>query len=337
MVIYNRYNSGEGKCNAGSPNLAKTTGSIFIAGTWSQSQSCVGQSLQLVDIDDTLLASYVIQESLMQGLEPEVFGSPLALTSCTPGVRSTGTPFVRLSFNEVMIDAGLNDYNRDNVTGELSVLVAHGMQDAYIEIVNKECYNVDVGGFTICVTCPSVCEPEYDDSNNLIDCPPLQAPSCTPFHLFPPNTVIPPGGAVLVFAGYSSLRGGDGGGITFSMAESADFGYSVVQIASLPTAMMETYTAQLDRQKRREKTVNVEVSRLQKLLPILPCLVCSLDDPTCDAESTQHLLLVGSNPTLSYYIKNGDVTQATAELSVLDIKSGISFAHVPDQIGRAHV
>jgi len=331
LVVYNRHNAGEGACSAASPTLAASTGSVFVAASWSQMSFSAGRTLSLADSDGTVLAEYVVLESSMQGLDPEVFGSPVPSFTCSPGVRSDGVPFVRLSINEIMIDAGLHDYNLDNVTGELSSLPAHGMADAYVEIVNQECYNVDIGGFQICVTCPSVCEPVYDGSNNLLGCPPLQAPSCTPFHLFPPNTVIPPGGAVLVFAGYSGIRGGDGAGITFSMEESADFGYSVVQIASLPSAVMETFSVQLGHGRRMEVTVDAETLGIQKLLPILPCLVCASDDPTCKPDSEQPLLLVGSNPLISYSVMNGAVTHVTAEVGVLDIKSGISFAHIPEQ------
>ena len=164
--------------------MATKTGSVFVTSSASLGISSASYPIKLVGAGSEVLASWSgytgSTGSSSVTLFPDVVGIATLSSNdgyglCSPGRRADNEFFRRLLISEVLVDPGTNDLNLDNASNLLADRPNGGYQDAFIEIVNQECYSVDISGWTLCVTCPQVCLPT---SEGCFAPPPPQ--DCTP-------------------------------------------------------------------------------------------------------------------------------------------------------------
>ena len=282
---------------------------------------------------------HVDGQMLCQSRLPEVFGEevPGSNEEWSPRTRRDGGHFRRQLISEVMVDSGEFEFHSDGTSGEMASL---GMQDAFVGVVNEECDPVDIGGFTICVPSSLACIVDYDSTDQLLGCNSVRLPSHTEFHEFPNHTMLPPGGAILVFGEYSGVQVVKTAGMSISLNETEACGCSLVQVASMSVAIMHTgaYGYCSGRSTiRNHRDHHVMMTEFPSRLPCSPCASDDMDYSY--ASQNDHLVVEnsGSAPTCNFSaLFSSDVVACSlqsgqaASIGVHEEVQVVSNSEVPD-------
>eukprot|EP00211_Chloroparvula_japonica_P000709 CAMPEP_0119119408 /NCGR_PEP_ID=MMETSP1310-20130426/898_1 /TAXON_ID=464262 /ORGANISM="Genus nov. species nov., Strain RCC2339" /LENGTH=2627 /DNA_ID=CAMNT_0007108843 /DNA_START=120 /DNA_END=8003 /DNA_ORIENTATION=+ len=230
---------------------------------------------------------------------------------CSPGYRSDGARFARTAMSEILLDPGVFDYNFDGTVNTLASTLLGGYQDAFVEVTNQECYNVDISGYAISVLCPLSCPTGTSDCGTTEE---------NNFHVFPAGTVLSPGEAVVVFGGYNATIADT----VFDVATRvALFGGSQVQIANRGIGV----AAELDIDGRPMSTLDfrqlpddLDYSGLDDFQAALPCQTCVVD---CDESQA----FVDADPAITYYLQNKHRSNRhLATFPLVRVISGVSLS-----------
>eukprot|EP00211_Chloroparvula_japonica_P000566 CAMPEP_0119118282 /NCGR_PEP_ID=MMETSP1310-20130426/173_1 /TAXON_ID=464262 /ORGANISM="Genus nov. species nov., Strain RCC2339" /LENGTH=2657 /DNA_ID=CAMNT_0007107621 /DNA_START=51 /DNA_END=8024 /DNA_ORIENTATION=- len=252
---------------------------------------------------------------------------------CSPGLRTDLSHFAKVTFAEILVDPLDLDINLDGLVDELVNRDFGGWQDAFFELANQECHPVDVSGYRVEIRCPGLCRPSQDPSDNrcVALVPPEEQPF-NPYHIFPPGTVLPPGGSVVVFGGRNRTTAE----LFWDDVEIEPFGWSIVQVSSVQVGAIaeDPDEAELDVFPSGDPADN-DQDYLALLLASLPCQSC-LPSEDEDCSDVSEYYLMGSDPALTYRLRSPlGTTRSDALVTISQLQPGVSIRRDPFTSGSA--